>query len=417
MDIVDYSSMAYFLGIDNSAPEFQEFWQESQACLTSYEVFFLEERFIKEMNEYLQLPKDAYESFLEAFQKIKNNKNLKRLAWHCHYILFHVPEHKSVEVSLWPDLAACMGALSPMFYAVICVSGIPKTLGLYKNRNIPKKIAQDTFEDIKDKMQLYFNRTGCWGLMSRAWFYSNHLKGKLFRLGRLQFGISDFKGKINVYKNNHTGKVTVLSAPGIKYRSDGQWDGTCNISDHEKAWVSVFNEYNGMIIGNPILSNGYASSETAALSQADWKLVLSPGDNILDVHIPGGSKMDHEACGQSFKEAADFFAEYFPELNFSAYHCETWLLDPQLQQLLPASSNIVKFQREFYLYPVLSFESRIYHELFGAKAEDLSNAPQNTSIQRAVINHVSAGKSFWEQAGFILKDDLDWGKCIYLNNK
>ena len=83
-----------------------------------------------------------------------------------------------------------------------------------------------------------------------------------------------------------------------------------------------------------------------------WEAVLKPGDQTLEFHIPGGEPLDQAACGESFRRSLKFFAKYFPEITPRAIYVGTWLLDPQLREMLPAMSNLVRFQREMYLYPV-----------------------------------------------------------------
>ena len=57
--------------------------------------------------------------------------------------------------------------------------------------------------------------------------------------------------------------------------------------------------------------------------------------------------MDFEACGESMRTALAFFPRHFPErLPAVAFVCSTWFFDAQYQQILPATSNIVRFQRE-----------------------------------------------------------------------
>ena len=76
------------------------------------------------------------------------------------------------------------------------------------------------------------------------------------------------------------------------------------------------------------------------------------GEPVLSIHIPGlMGPMPPDACDASFARAIPFFARHFPELGLRYATCESWLLDPQLADSLPATSNIVQFQRRFHLVP------------------------------------------------------------------
>jgi hypothetical protein len=111
--------------------------------------------------------------------------------------------------------------------------------------------------------------------------------------------------------------------------------------------------------------------------------------------------------------AKEFFPRYFPEKAFDAFACGTWLFDPQFQQLLPASSNIVRFQKEFYLYPFKGDDSGTFHFVFGEKPSDLSLAPRDTLLRRKILEHIAAGGHFYAEGGFILMNDLHWGQEVY----
>ena len=95
-------------------------------------------------------------------------------------------------------------------------------------------------------------------------------------------------------------------------------------------------------------------NQTAHLPLAEWEPALQPGDSVLDMDIPAGGGMTPEACRHSLSAARDFFAERFPETKPKAVVCGSWLFNTQLEEVLGPEANLVKFQRELYLYPVPS---------------------------------------------------------------
>ena len=73
---------------------------------------------------------------------------------------------------------------------------------------------------------------------------------------------------------------------------------------------------------------------------------IKAGVKGLNVHIPEGESLAFEKCMDSFRRAEQFFAgrgEGKPEF----YMCDSWLLSPALKELLPADSNIIRFQDLF----------------------------------------------------------------------
>jgi hypothetical protein len=135
---------------------------------------------------------------------------------------------------------------------------------------------------------------------------------------------------------------------------------------------------------------------------------------MLEMHIPAGTPMGFEACGQSLHQALAFFSRYFPDRPYRGFCCTSWLLDSQLPDLLPASSNLVRFMQEFYCYPRLSNATQTFERVFGGEPQDLSTAPRDTTLRRAILDHALAGGRMRSGGVFMLADDLRWGEQVYL---
>ncbi len=123
--------------------------------------------------------------------------------------------------------------------------------------------------------------------------------------------------------------------------------------------------------------------------------------------------MDFDACGESFRLAADFFPRYFPDRPFKGFCCCSWLLNTQFQDMLPPASNIVRFQGEFYLFPIHSGGRSGFERIFGRDFQDLSEAPRDTTLRRAVLDHLQAGDYLRNGGALLFAEDLDWGKQVY----
>jgi hypothetical protein len=125
--------------------------------------------------------------------------------------------------------------------------------------------------------------------------------------------------------------------------------------------------------------------------------MLPPGAIALDIHIPEDGPLDAAACDDSFADAARFFPEHFPEEASRVVTCTSWLLDPRLAEHLPATSNIVRFQRRFRLLPgaVGDGDRDIVFFVFRRYDGDPADLPRRTSLERAVAEHLEAG-GHWE---------------------
>jgi len=127
------------------------------------------------------------------------------------------------------------------------------------------------------------------------------------------------------------------------------------------------------------------------------------GDPALDLHIPEAGPLTPEACDRSLRRAGDFFPRHFPAERYRVAICTSWLLDDQLAAYLGPESNIVRFQRRFTLLPgsVADGDANILMFVFRRAAPALNELPQRTSLERAVVRHLRAGRHWRIRAGWL----------------
>ena len=131
---------------------------------------------------------------------------------------------------------------------------------------------------------------------------------------------------------------------------------------------------------------------------------IPSGEYAIETHIPQGQPLRYDECLESFKEATAFFDKYFPEIKADYFMCDSWLLSPELQNILNPETNIAKFNSLWTVIPFVKDNSaqaieRVFG--FGFKRAELENAPEETSLQRAVKAHLISGKELDLAAGYI----------------
>jgi GNAT-like C-terminal domain/N-acyltransferase N-terminal domain len=134
----------------------------------------------------------------------------------------------------------------------------------------------------------------------------------------------------------------------------------------------------------------------------DAGLPYGPGDRALAVHIPAMyGPLSPSACDDSVARAREFFPRYFPEEPVGVAVCRSWLLDGQLAEYLPDSSNIIRFQRRFRTaYHMEPHDEDIQRFVFGRVAADLDDFPRRTTLERAVVDHLRAGRHWTPAVGW-----------------
>jgi hypothetical protein len=126
------------------------------------------------------------------------------------------------------------------------------------------------------------------------------------------------------------------------------------------------------------------------------------GDPALGIHIPESVPLRPEACDHSLARARSFFARHFPETPTRVGICTSWLLDPQLADYLSPESNILGFQRRFT--PVdegYDGDADILRFVFHRIAPKIDDLPQRTTLERAIVAHLRAGKHWRNRTGWL----------------
>ena len=126
------------------------------------------------------------------------------------------------------------------------------------------------------------------------------------------------------------------------------------------------------------------------------------GDPALGIHIPESGPLTPEACDDSFAQAQPFFARHFPETPTRLGICTSWLLDPQLADHLAPDSNIVQFGRRFTLVGDGSDgDADVLRFVFHRIAPRIDDLPQRTTLERAIVAHLRAGKHWRNRTGWV----------------
>ena len=129
---------------------------------------------------------------------------------------------------------------------------------------------------------------------------------------------------------------------------------------------------------------------------------LTPGDPIIEVHIPAGEPLDPKDCESSLEAARLHFAQD----SWHGFTCISWLLARNLSEVLPLNSNILSFQRLFRPLPCSMDDRQTIERVFGCWPLNINEAPRNTGLQRAILDFYARGFRLDGGAGFIPRRSL-----------
>ena len=211
---------------------------------------------------------------------------------------------------------------------------------------------------------------------SRTLFFwaKHYLTPDIFCIGNLEFEITGMPADQNIFRHIRSGELVALG----------------NVCETEDAFC-----------GNGIR---YRSEEIQrhTLPKAEYQRWISAGEDILSVHIPRGADISAAACADTYQKALDFFARYYPERTIRGFHCQSWLMDPALEEFLPKSSRIVSFQQFFQRYPVRSNGKEVFSFVHPTPFASYAELPENTALERALKQRYLNNDPIFVHAGLHL---------------
>jgi hypothetical protein len=346
----------------------------------------------------------------EAVAIISARPELHLLAWHCHRLIFDVD---NFDISKLAALIPLLDSIKLDFYAVfflwLTLGTVPRLRAQNKLRGIPNEITKATLWDIAIAQRRYAKyHDNKIGMQPRLLSWHRLITtGDLHRIGRFEYIARPFRGRLRAFRNKQNRHVIALSLPEVKYSAEGYFP----LSEDEPGWLSDFITTESTFKAHPVSPRGFACSHSLEISrdewEDEWEEVLTPGDVVLEIHIPEGEPLTENDCRQSFADAISFFAQFYPEVKAHSFVCYSWLFNTQFETLFAPNSNIVGWQREVYEFPMPSTGSDGLYFIFGQDKIDPSTAPRDSKLRRAIVEHLEKGNTLRSGGMFFLFDDLE----------
>ena len=134
----------------------------------------------------------------------------------------------------------------------------------------------------------------------------------------------------------------------------------------------------------------------------EFELDKSGKEKAVAVHIPSDADLSERAVDSSLEQAGSFFRRYYPDYQYDKYICDSWLLSPVLQELLPRQSNIVRFQERFVITGRNEDEKEYIEWLFQVPVNTAyRKLPESTALQRKAKELLLAGGNIGTAYGFM----------------
>ena len=141
------------------------------------------------------------------------------------------------------------------------------------------------------------------------------------------------------------------------------------------------------------------SAKLFRIGQLEYELSTREGAPIVSLHIPTDVDLRPAVLRPSILEGLTELYRFFPDYEGRPVRCHSWLLSPLLKELLPETSNILRFQEMFDLEPGGTPGNDVLLWVFKNPRLPKADYPENTSLQRKLKQFFLNGGHFLEGSG------------------
>ncbi len=397
----NYRECLVHCGFDHLPEGLEQFYEEYPV---ERQTFLIGREFLNNCFERFQVDLDSLGQLMEAVTAVEEDPVL------FHFTKFLVWDMCSIRNCLdggsYGNMTpSCMKVQSDLYSFILLLACVEPAMELLRKRGVPE---QDYREIPYLPMKVQFEKLarGDKKVSDFPWD-RNFYTCSIFLLERFLFIPYRFSDSLTMYRNKATKKVRGLRHAGEEFRRDGQINGVNGVFDKEGAYFSIWEESEKSITANPVNPMGFVEREEITLSKSEWEEALCPGNNLLALHVPSGEGYNPGRLHNSMSRALEFFDRYYPELGIKGFWSESWLYDPRLSLVLEEeSSNIVKVQRQMYLYPIKEGDGMLRYEVFGDWKAEPEKLELKTSLQKAAAAYMRTGARFHTTSMLVLREEV-----------
>lgn len=285
----------------------------------------------------------------------------------------------------------------PLFALLCLLPAIPRLQEFLACRDLPENVVRDTLGQFEDCVFIYSRRFDRLGLSKRYFDWLQHyVDCEILNIGRLRFEIVTFSDPVRLLCCRETGEQLLLMGDG-DMNTQGLYADTPPVT--ATGFRAAFRETETFWEGHRVSADGRCLPERERFSKTEYALLLEPGDTCLSVHIPDKGDFSPESCNASYRQATELFQAHFPELTVKAFCCHSWMLAPELGDILKPGSRITAFSSRYLRYPIRTKGEDVLNFVFLLKFRTYADLPEDTSLQRALKQRYLREEYLYEYGG------------------
>lgn len=280
---------------------------------------------------------------------------------------------------------------------------IPVMIERYQARGFTEKQIQkhlQNFEIVINRCEILTGKVGM-NKMYYSWMLY-YLYADIFDHGSFNFEIARFPENTVILRNEESGVCIPVMCTGA-FHENGLVLGSAGAENPENSFAADFSEDNISYTGHAVI-DGKVCRNLQVFAKSDWKCILRPGDGIVKVHIPAGADLTPENVSKDLEIGLFIAQKKWPEGDIKYLACFSWLLEPELVNILGKDSKISTFTERYLKFPIKSAGLAVYSFVFPGCGRDIQVWPEDTRLRKAIKNIYLNGGFIHEYGGVIVSD-------------
>lgn len=352
----------------------------------------LDEGFMRSVSRKFNVLREYENEAIKKALKIKDDEII--LAFFNLAVAYLNYANGDVEKSLAlnvPDSEEGEDALDMLPMAIIFTQ-IEKSYGRYRLMGMNEEDAlfhMDAYGNCFKKASDLMQRSG----LNRMYFnwLCIYLGAGLVTVSGFNFEMKKNPASAVFIRNKATGKLLALSF-NQKIHKSGNVFMSAGCTDEEGSFIAEYKESDEEFKGYPINEKGLCEKDEKCYKKSRWEKVLSPGDDVISFHIPKNADLTPANLDKVFSEGIKKVKEYYRDKSVRCIICGSWLLSPQLWDIMNEKSNIVAFGKRFTLAPMRSAGKDVFSFVFPPGIKNYEELPENTTLERGLKKLYLEGK-------------------------
>jgi hypothetical protein len=202
---------------------FRPHWAESMAALPGAGPDWLRDDAVLASRRFVGLAPDYDAPLLATARAVRADGALSGLAWHAARLAFEHLDYDLGQARFWPELGVVLGEKAPLFYLLVAFQAVPHLRRAHRRRGISEDVSRATCTHYLESTSLYrLTHAGRLGVRpAMLGWLRHHISGELCCLGRMEYMIKPFQGRLCAFRHREQGLLVALAENGASFAGCG----------------------------------------------------------------------------------------------------------------------------------------------------------------------------------------------------